>query len=388
MRMEVIMRYIMVFLVAGLVLTSCGKKKDSNGPTGPTETPQENVFGVVTDQDGNPLANAQLHAVYQVNGAPVSPLDDIQAPFNVIFYTTQMLTTERDGNIPLAEGTNIEIMWDADDDHEYSEGDRLPPLCPTPPDNCPFQSVNFNQFSMNGVELGIGPGTFGTDPTFTSFGEHLDPSRFYLVIRCADGEPLWTSEMVDVPDGLSEFDLQFEFSECVGTPIGQSSMGFAYPNPAIDVFHLPFTLRAGETVSIVSTSLSTGGTRTLFQDGLSSGNQDVTIDISNLANGLYIYAMTAGSFTAHDTLLKNAPVENLPGEPALVTTDSDGSYAMNLPFGQTITLRESSSNPLGESAPLDSVRVVAILNGYQTADTMISLAATEQHELNFRLRPQ
>lgn len=380
------MRYLCLIILAGMLLSSCKKKE--NPPTQPPDAQSENVIGTVSDASGAPLANVQMHVIYNVNAAPVSPLDDSQVPFNTIFFTTQTLTTECDGNIPLAEGTNIEIMWDADDDGQYSTGDRLPPVCPTPPDNCPFQSVNFDHFSLNGIELGIGPGTFGTDPTFTSFGEHLDPNRFYLVIRCTDGNVLWRSEMINVPDGLSEFDLQFECLPCEGTPIGETSMGFAYPNPAADEFNLPFILRANESTTIRTTSLSTGGTATLFQNALTQGEQNVLLDISDLPNGLYVYTMSAGSFLGRDTLLKNAPYEMLPSEPALNTTDTDGSFAMDIPFGQTITLRGATSNPLGESAPLDSVRIVAILNGYQPADTTISMIAAEQHELNFRLTPQ
>lgn len=380
------MRYLSIILLAGVLLTSC-KKSEDPPPTQTPDTPEENVFGIVTDLNGNALANAQIHLIYQVNTAPVSPLDETQL-HNAILYTTQVLTTECGGNVPLADGVNIEIFWDADDDHDYSAGDRHPPVCPPPQDNCPFQTVNFDRFTMNGVEIGTGAGTFGTDPTFTSYGANLEPSRFYLVIRCTDGDTLWRSDMIDIPDGLTEYDLHFDCFECEGSPIGETTMGFAYPNPAVDEFHLPMTLRANENVTISTTSISTGGTTTLFQSALTSGDQNLTLDISNLPNGLYVYTMSAGTFTARDTLLKNAPLEDLPGEPALQTTDSDGSFAINVPFGQTLTLREASSNPLGESTPLDSVRVVAVLNGYQPSDTTISLIAAEQHELTLRLRPQ
>ncbi len=378
---------VVLTLVALLIAFSC-KKKDDPPPTGPTETPPENVIGNVTDLSGNPLANVQMHIVYSVNAAPVSPLDDQQNPAIAVFYTEQMLTTECGGDVPLADGTNIIVMWDADDNGVPSVGDHPPTACPNPPD-CPHLSVNFNQFALNGVALELGPGRFGTDPAFSTYGDNLDPPRVYLEIRCTDGDVLWQSQVVTLPDGLSDQPLTMECFPCEGAPAGETSLGFAYPNPAQDDVSIPFTLRANDSVTIAARSLSTNAARTLMQETFEQGAHDRTLDISALPNGLYVYTMTSGIFTGRDTLLKNVNQDNdLLGTPALTTTDGNGDFALNAPFGPTITLRESNSNPLGESAPLDSVRIVALLNGYQPSDTVISLSAAEQHEINLRLQPQ
>lgn len=379
---------ILLLTLSSLVFLSC-KKDEDDEPTGPTETPPENVIGIVTDQSGAPLTNVQMHIVYLLNTSPVSPLDEIANPTQAIFYTEQVLTAGCDSDVPLADGTNILIMWDADDDREYSDGDRQPTVCVNPED-CAFQTVNFNQFALNGVAIGLGAGMFMTDGAFTTVGERLNPSRYYLEIHCTDGNVLWRSEMVDVPDGLSDQPLtEFECFPCVGTPIGETTMGHAFPNPAFDSVTIPFTLRANSDVTISTRSLSTGAVATRFQGAVEQGEQIRTLDISNMPNGLYVYSMATNGFAGHDTLLKNIESTTvLRGEPALATTDGEGKFALNAPFGSTITLREETSNPLGESAPLDSVRIVAILNGYIPTDTTIALSVAEQHSLNLRLLPE
>ncbi len=377
---------LIVLTLAALAAFSCKKKEDSQ-PTGPNETPPENVIGTVTDQNGAPLANVQMHVVYSVYGVPASPLDESQNPTQAVFFTSQTLTTECGGDIPLADGTVIYIMWDADDDGQYSAGDQPPPLCTGDP--CEHQTVNFNQFAMNGVAIGEGAGHFGTDPLFSSYGDHLEPSRFYLEIRCSDNDFLWRSDMLDLPDGVSEHDVHFTCGDCVGTPVGETTLGWAYPNPAQNSSTIPLTLRATANVTLSARSLANGALSTLFQGALDQGTHDQLVDISNLPNGLYVYHMQTENFTGQDTLLKIVlDNEELRGTPALATTDETGEFALNAIFGPTITIRENSTNPLGESLPLDSVRVVALLNGYLPADTTISLSSAEQHSLSLRLQSE
>lgn len=372
-------------------ILSCKNEEDAQ-PTGPGENPTENVIGTVTDLSGTPLANVQMHLVYRVDDISTIPLDDSQNPTLAVFYTEQMLTTECDGDIPLADGTPVYVMWDADNDGQPSAGDRLPTVCANPPDDCGFQTVNYNQFSINGVEMELGPGRFVTDPAFSTYGEHLEPSRFYLEVRCSDGNVLWRSEMVEVPDGLSDQPLtEFACTQCEGAPIGETTMGHIYPNPipSSDDATLPFTLRDHGTVTIQTRSLSTGIVTTHFQDTLAPGAHEQFVDHFSLPNGMYVYTMSASAFFGRDTLLKNiSSAETLRGTSALTTTDGEGNFALNAPFGMTITGRTLSNNPIGESLPLDSVRVVAILNGYLPADTMISLASASQHTLSLRLRPE
>lgn len=382
--------HFILLAVAAAILISCKSGIDPE-PTGPVETPPENVIGTVTDQNGAPLANVQMHLVYLPQASSAGPLDEVQNPTLAIFYTEQMLTTECDGNVPLAEGTNVLVMWDADNDGQPSAGDRQPTVCANP-DDCGYQTVNFNQFPINGVAMELGPGRFLTDPAFSTYGEHLEPSRYYLEVRCTDGNVLWRSEMVDVPDGLSDQPLTaFECSQCEGTPIGETTLGHVYPNPIPDSDDatIPFTLRVGGVVELRTRSLSTGEIELHFRDTLAQGSHEQFLGHSDLPNGLYVYTLGTSDFFGQDTLLKNITlVEILRGTPALTTTDGAGEFAITAPFGMTITGRTLSNNPIGESLPLDSVRVVAILNGFQAADTAISLSAAEQHTLNLRLLPQ
>lgn len=115
------------------------------------------------------------------------------------------LTTTCGGATPLPEGTTIRIFLDTDSDGPDLT-DPQPAICIDPPDCVtPFDAVNFNEFTVNGVFLGIGAGYFGTDPAFSCTSAIPVPGRFYLRIYEPDNTTvLWTSTVFTVIVGLQD----------------------------------------------------------------------------------------------------------------------------------------------------------------------------------------
>jgi len=100
---------------------------------------------------------------------------------------------------PLADGWWVEIHQDVDGDGPDAE-DPMPAAGDQP------GNVNFNQFQINGVALGIGPGTFYTDPAWSSVGSPPPgPNNWYLVVRCADGAVHYVTHNPQDPMGNYHF---------------------------------------------------------------------------------------------------------------------------------------------------------------------------------------
>ncbi len=115
------------------------------------------------------------------------------------------LTTTCGGAITLPEGTVVKVFMDVDSDGPDFD-DPQPTVCTNPPEcNSPADAVNFNQFTVNGEFLGIGPGYFGTDPGLSCLGMIPSTGRFYLRIYEPDNTTvLWTSTVFTVQVGLQE----------------------------------------------------------------------------------------------------------------------------------------------------------------------------------------
>jgi hypothetical protein len=101
----------------------------------------------------------------------------------LIHETTQVLTTECNGSVPLADGTVIRLFWDNDSNGPDGD-DPLVTVCTLPP-NClsgPTGSYNYNSFPFNSVQFGLANGQFYTATGFTSVGNTPSPARYYLRI--------------------------------------------------------------------------------------------------------------------------------------------------------------------------------------------------------------
>lgn len=132
---------------------------------------------------------------------------------NIYYYSNggAPLTTECEGATPLPDGRIIRIYQDINW-NDPDPIDTQPVVCDNPPEclDGPVGTVNFNEFTMNGVEQGLGAGYLWTSPmTFQSFGA-LPPGlqRYYLRVYEADGTTvLWTSTIFWLTTGYQEVEL-------------------------------------------------------------------------------------------------------------------------------------------------------------------------------------
>jgi hypothetical protein len=106
----------------------------------------------------------------------------------------------------LPDGTPVEIRWDLDPAGPGPE-DPLPPLCNNPPlcQDGPAGPFNRQGFVLNGGAQGLGEGWFAMESGFASVGIAPNPSRFYLVIRCADGSVHYRSAVYTPAVGGNEY---------------------------------------------------------------------------------------------------------------------------------------------------------------------------------------
>ena len=72
-----------------------------------------------------------------------------------------------------------------------------------------FARLIIIEFPINGVETTMGPGMFSSNPGLVTVGDVLVPNRYYARIYCADGNVLYTSNVIEAPGGLTDAYLTF-----------------------------------------------------------------------------------------------------------------------------------------------------------------------------------
>ena len=131
------------------------------------------------------------------------------------------LTTVCQGGVPIPDGYEIKIMWDADSDGPDVE-DTPAQLCIDPPlcEQGPPGSANINTILFSGEEFFGQGGYFIPERGFQTTGMLQTPPRYYLRIYEADGiTPLWTSVVYTVVAGPQDIIcLQSEWSCGAGGP--------------------------------------------------------------------------------------------------------------------------------------------------------------------------
>ncbi len=379
---------LLLFLIA---FVACRDDENNQNPGGGGNNggavPQgmTRLYGTALDSLGQPVAGVALHVFYPAAGEPGSP---VLLGSDVLFFdTAQVLTTECNGTVPLQDGITVKIYWDANDNNLADPSDPQPTPCTDFP-NCPPGSVNYNEFPINGGANGL-PGMFIVENDFNVIGEALSPNRFYLRIFCTDGNVLWTSEMVNVPEGPSEYAFhEFVCTTCSGIPqVPEWRLDPAYPNPTVDTSKVIFGLEQSARAVITLRQESNGRTDTVMNQVLPSGIHQTNILVSDRANGLYDYHYTAGSFAQTKTLLKNQSDHSvLRVTPEIGLTDGDGNYRFETAAGVTVDRRGSGNENLG-AVMLDQVRLIAIKAGYQDLDTTFAIASAESLRVDLVLRP-
>jgi hypothetical protein len=116
------------------------------------------------------------------------------------------LTTVCQGGVGIPDGSNIWVMWDANNNGP-DVADQPAILCGSPTcDGCPGGTSLINHFPFNGVASGFGAGYFAMfDFAFSTCGALQTPSKFYLRVYDTDGvTPLWTSVVYTLVAGPQE----------------------------------------------------------------------------------------------------------------------------------------------------------------------------------------
>jgi len=375
-----------------VVLWSCSED-DSPPPDGngnPDLGGMTRVTGTVRDAAGAAISNVFLHVIYEF---PASALGAAypMIPSSCTFYNgDQTLFTSCDGTTPLAEGVMLKIFWDRDGDGPDDE-DTPPPLCDDPPDcvSGPSQTVNVIEFPINGVDGDIGPGLFYMMRALYTVGDMLVPNRYYVRVFCTDGNVLYTSQVVDVPPGPSERELDFICTPCDGAPeVPVWRLDQSYPNPATDSVTIAFGLQETARTTITLRWPDGQTTETLTDEVLSSGGHRLRVALGDRPNGLYTVRCVGGTFQRQHTLLKNVgDYETLRATDEFALTNEQGEFTFDAAAGTEIERRDEAGQ-IQASASLSRMKVVAIKLGYQIADTTFDVAAGETHSLSLTLRPQ
>lgn len=373
-------------VVVLLAVTSC--KKDEDNPTGPESNngPMRHITGHVRDAGGNPVANAALHVVYDFP-APAQAAHPIHTPSIIIFENTEPLYTECGGNVPLPDGVMVRLFWDRNGNGP-DDTDEPPPLCDLPPlcEDGPFRTVNIIEFPINGVESTMGPGMFSSNPGLVTSGDMLVPNRYYARIYCADGNVLYTSNVIEAPSGLTDAYLTFDCTPCNGAPvIPEWSLTQSYPNPAVDTVTVPFTLRDTSAATLTIRPWAEPVMDTLSWGRHPSGGYSFDTVISAYPNGLYEIRLHAGTFIGQHTLLKNVTDTNvLRATDGLVYSGTDGTFTMDIAAGLILDLRGAQGENSG-TATLARVKIIAVKTGYAIADTIFDATNSTEHTVELIL---
>ncbi|RPH95313.1 hypothetical protein EHM69_04850 [candidate division KSB1 bacterium] len=381
----------LISIIAALaaMLSSC--KKEDNPPTGPNNGDGEiaHIAGTVRDASGNPVPNVSLHVVYEWSSAP-DKNERLDQPSITIFHTTEPLMTECGGSEPIPDGIMARLFWDHNSNGP-DDSDEPPPLCDEPPrcDGGPIYTVNWIETPFNGEEIMVGRGQFYTDPALVTQGDLLIPNRFYFRVYCADGNVLYTSNVVNPVSSVSEVELTFTCTPCEGAPLFPSwNLEQSFPNPAIDTAYVRFGLQ--QTGYALVTLRPAGGrdADTLFYKRTHSGMTRTDAILGNKANGLYEVRLNTDLYQAHHTLLRNVrDFDRLRTLSAAALSTTDGSFTLEASAGVSIDRRGTNGDNQG-SVFLSRVKVVAMKTGYQAADTTFDVTAGETYNLNLSLRTE
>lgn len=165
--------------------------------------------------------------------------------------------------------------------------------------------------------------------------------------------------------------------------ITENALHQNYPNPVISMTTIMVDLVNANNVLLTVEARGGEYLATVAFGPMAAGRHFVDFDATDLPNGFYDIHLMVAEFDTTVTMLINAPA-GMAG--AVAATDSTGEYITDIPIGNTIQVVDGSANRLGQ-AVLQDVRVMAVKQGYQPNDSLISLQNQELRTLNFMLAP-
>jgi hypothetical protein len=386
---------VVLLMALTVMLSSCQKKSSptQSNNNGPGPTSGAHISGVVKDDTGGVVRDVVLHVVYPMASA-IQKAAAPMTPSQVVFFDVdQVLDTAcgLGGHAPLPDGVVIKIFWDRNNNGIADSTDPQPPLCADPPECAqgPFQTVNMNEFVINGVGLALGAGLFYADQGMYTVGDVLTPNRYFARIYCGDGNVLYESDLVDIPPGPSDRALTFHCTSCEGAPAAPAwSFSQPYPNPTLDSVTVRFGLLVNSS-TLVTLVYPDRRVDTLMHGSLSSGGHTSRFRLTaTYPNGVYTVRMNAGTYQNSGLFVKNIQdSEVLRGTAGIAYSGPDGTFTFDTPAGTLLDRRDSAGRSAG-SARLNTVKVVATKLGYVVADTTFDVADGQDYSLNLRLHAQ
>ena len=199
------------------------------------------------------------------------------------------VTVSEDGNDPVV------IEWEVSDNAEsYTWVANLPgegfddPLLALPSDEdgtAPTLSLTTGLIYDVLVDLGIEPGSSVTVE--------------WTVIAEAGENTLQAENVWEVTFFLEEGPVSVDPTETVeGFALEQN-----YPNPFNPTTNISFTLPEASEVSLEVYNMQGQRVATIANGTMAAGSHNVSFDAANLSSGIYLYRLTAGSFTATNKMM-------------------------------------------------------------------------------------
>jgi hypothetical protein len=338
-----IFRAIMAFtFLVFLAFTGCDDEEDANVPM---------VQGTIKDANGVGISGAELHFIYEIDSSSVSVINSPPQQRTPSFALDGAVLEFWD---VVPSDRAVWVLWDTASEI-----------------NCEYFKILRNN------ELR------GTYPAWGDSSGHI----YSYLDDCRNGVTYtYALESVD-NDGAH----QLLFSDTVtpraeyGTRLNQN-----YPNPVQDSTSI--LVHATDTVFVALKVYRTDETEiaTLLNGAIPAGDCIVCFNAESLTNGFYEYRLEAGNiYSDQRILLKNTEdVEALRLVPGITSTTNNGQFEFNLSAGDSVAVTYDMYYPYSLTKPLQRAKIVALAEGYEPADTTISLSRGMHHILTFVLAMQ
>ncbi len=165
-------------------------------------------------------------------------------------------------------------------------------------------SVNGFRYLGNNPDDPIWSGDVGTDEQLKGDLANIDQIRFY--VRDPEAIDEVKTIVIDKVEGVDEFDantvVSVEESENLISEFTYN-LQQNYPNPFNPNTAIQFSLKDAELVSLKVYNILGQEVMTLINEYKNSGRYQVNFNAKNLASGIYIYRLQAGSFMSSKKMI-------------------------------------------------------------------------------------
>ncbi|MGA2297364.1 MAG: multicopper oxidase domain-containing protein [FCB group bacterium] len=185
--------------------------------------------------------------------------------------------------------------------------DSLNPVIPVPMD-APYYTVPIEQFLINNI-INPNPNEMGVKDTYVVYPEEV--TTFAIKFAPQEGEKfpfdptvgpgyVWHCHILDHED--NEMMRPYKLVDSItsvhnNVNLSVSSLGQNYPNPVKNYSVINYTITEETRVNLEIYDLLGNKITTLVDNVQSAGGHQAIMDATNFPNGVFIYKMTAGTFS-------------------------------------------------------------------------------------------